>query len=303
MKKIFKWAVRILGAIVALIVLAVISMYAISQVRLNKTYDIQPEAVTVPTGEAAIAEGKRQFYTHACVDCHNVDGGGKLFLEDPLIGTISGANLTPGEGGAGQTFTDIDWVRAIRHGVHNDGSPLVIMPSYEYNLMNNEDLGHLIAYLKSLSAVDHVVSKPVVGPVGRMLIVTGMYPLLSAEVIDHLAPRPEDIARAPTAEYGHYLVSQSCMGCHGQELSGGPIPGVPSEPPYPQNLTPDVETGLGTWTQEDFARVIRQGQRPDGTVIDPANMPWSAFLYMTDDEITAIWLYLQSVPAKPYGNR
>jgi hypothetical protein len=77
---------------------------------------------------------------------------------------------------------------------------------------------------------------------------------------------------------------------------------VPAEPPYPANLTPDVATGLGQWSEADFLRVFREGKRPDGSEIKPP-MPWQAMGHMTDNELKAIWLYLQSVPAKPYGNR
>lgn len=303
MKRVVKWLGWMVVVIGGLLVVAAVVLYVASSVRLNKSYAVQPAAVAIPTGETAVIEGQRQFLTHACTDCHGADGVGDLVMDDPLIGTVIGANLTPGQGGVGQTFTDDDWVRAIRHGIGSDGKPLVVMPSYEYNLMNDEDLGNMIAYLKNLPPVEQVQPAPSLGLMGRFLVVSGIYPVLSAEIIDHDAPRPQAVAKGPTAEFGHYLVAQSCMGCHGEGLSGGAIPGVPPSPPLPRNLTPDKETGLGTWSQEDFVRVIRQGERPDGTAIDPIKMPWPAFKHLTDEEITAVWLYLQSVPAKPYGNR
>jgi mono/diheme cytochrome c family protein len=105
-----------------------------------------------------------------------------------------------------------------------------------------------------------------------------------------------------TKEYGAY-VAQTCTGCHGQTLSGGPIPGVPAEPPYPANLTPDPATGLGHWTEADFFAAIREGKRPDGSAINPTAMPWPNFSQMSDTEISAVWVYLQSIPAKPHGQR
>ena len=51
-------------------------------------------------------------------------------LEQPsAFGTLAAPNLTRGAGGLGSTFTDTDWVRAIRHGIHRDGTSLLIMPS------------------------------------------------------------------------------------------------------------------------------------------------------------------------------
>ena len=303
MKKILKWIGWIVGAIVGLLVLALLGLYIASSLRLNKNYHVQPVAVAIPTGETVVTEGKRQYLTHGCLDCHGLDGAGIMVIDDPLVGYATGANLTPGEGGIGQTYSDIDWVRAIRHGIGPDGKPLVIMPSVEYNVMNDEDLGNLIAYLKSLPAVDRTPPPLSLGPLGRALLFGGEIPILPAEHIDHNAPRPTAIAKGPTAEYGHYLAAQTCVGCHGQGLSGGPIPGLPPEPPLPPNLTPDKETGLGSWSKADFVQAIRTGQRPDGSAINPVKMPWPAFQHLTDEELSALWLYLQTVPAKPYGHR
>jgi len=52
----------------------------------------------------------------------------------------------------------------------------------------------------------------------------------------------------------------------------------------------------------DFTRALREGRRPSGTEINPF-MPWRSYRRMTDDEIGALWLYVQSVPPKPYGGR
>jgi hypothetical protein len=63
------------------------------------------------------------------------------------------------------------------------------------------------------------------------------------------------------------------------------------------NLTP---AGLGDWTPADFVKVMRTGTRPDGRVLDTF-MPWPYYAQMTDDELRAIWLYLQAIPARPSG--
>ncbi len=65
-------------------------------------------------------------------------------------------------------------------------------------------------------------------------------------------------------------------------------------PPAP-NLTPDPETGLGPWSQDEFFRALREGKRPDGSSIDPV-MPWRNTAEMTDLELGAIWAYLRSLP-------
>lgn len=301
MKKVLKWLGIILAGLVGLILLAFVGVYFMSESRLHKTYDVQPETVTIPTDAEAIAEGKRLFATRGCMDCHKENGAGGEFINDPLLGRVSASNLTAGQGGVGGTFTNSDWVRAIRHGVDPSGRPLWIMPSQEFNAINDADLGALIAYVKSLPPVDQDITANSLGPLGRVLLVADQIPVLPAEKIDHNAPRPAAVEPGVTKEYGAYL-AQTCSGCHGATLSGGPIPGVPAEPPYPANLTPEPETGLGKWTEQDFMKAIREGKRPDGSSLD-TQMPWPNFSQMSDVEISALWLYLQSVPAKPYGQR
>jgi mono/diheme cytochrome c family protein len=68
---------------------------------------------------------------------------------------------------------------------------------------------------------------------------------------------------------------------------------------FARNLTPDPETGLGSWTEEQFIRTIRTGRHlgiPSGRPILPP-MPWQAYAQMTDEDLNALWAYLQTVPA------
>ena len=74
--------------------------------------------------------------------------------------------------------------------------------------------------------------------------------------------------------------------------------GPPGLPPA-SNLTP---AGIGSWTEVDLTRALREGKRPDGSQLDEF-MPWKVFRGMTDAEIHAVWLYLRSVPARPFGNK
>jgi len=118
-----------------------------------------------------------------------------------------------------------------------------------------------------------------------------------AKLIDHDAPVPTMPAEGETEEYGRYLVTTGgCMACHGKNLSGGKIAGGPEDPPA-TNLTP---TGIGEWSEADFFRAFREGKRPDGTDIKPF-MPWQTLRQMTDSELRAIYLYLKTIPARPYG--
>jgi len=302
MKKILKWLGIVVGVLVVVVIVAIGATYLLSSSRLNKTYDVQPAVVTIPTDEASIQEGERLAISRGCVDCHGKDLSGGIVVDSPPTGRIAAANLTSGQGGVGANREDIDWVRAIRHGVGIDGKPLVFMPSFEFYYFNDDDLGKIIAYLKQVPPVDNELPPSSPGPLFRVLFLTGQLPLLaSAELIDHHGPRPAAVEVGQTEEYGEYL-AVGCIGCHGDNYSGGPIPGMPPDTPPAANLTPDPSTGLGSWAEEDFMVAMREGKRPDGTAIDPF-MPWPNFSQLTDEELGALWLYLQSLPAKPYGNR
>lgn len=112
---------------------------------------------------------------------------------------------------------------------------------------------------------------------------------------------------------GKYLVTiMDCDGCHsGGALTGKPDPkrflagsevglhgalsGLDDGVFYPSNLTPDKETGLGTWTDKAIIRAIRQGLRPDGRALSPV-MPWPTFAVLTDADAKAIVAYLRTLP-------
>ncbi len=303
MKQALRWGGMALLAVFGAGTVAVVAVYVLSTVRLQRVHSVRVVVPrTVPTDPAAIDRGKHIAAALAsCTLCHGADLGGQLLGKDGPIGTLAAPNLTPGRGGLGASFTDVDWVRSIRHGVHRDGTTLLIMPCEAFVHMNEHDLADLIAYLKQLSPVDREMPRTRLGPLGRALLVAGKFSVLIAEKTPHL-PYPAVIQPGPTAAYGRYLANfAGCHGCHGFGLSGGRVAGPPNIPPA-SNLTPDPLTGIPTWTKDDFVRAVRQGVRPDGRAIDPF-MPWPYFAGMTDDEVSALWLYVRSVPARPFGNK
>lgn len=299
MKKVLKWIGIILGSLVALLVVAAAVLYILGSARLNKTYDFQPETIAIPTDEAAIARGRHlDEALTLCGGCHGEDLGGDVFEDEPMIATFYALNLTSGHGGVGAIYSDTDYVRAIRHGVDPQGRGLLIMHSNVYHNLSEQDLGAMIAYLKSVPAVDNETPDPKIEPLGKVLVALGVFdsealPLIPAELIDHSAPYVEAPAQGTTTEYGEYLVSITlCHMCHGPDLAGGPPldPGMPAGP----NLTSSGE--LVGWSEADFIQAMRTGVNPNGHKLNPEFMPWDKYANMTDEELKSLWLYLQSLP-------
>ena len=111
---------------------------------------------------------------------------------------------------------------------------------------------------------------------------------------------------------GKYLMESivACGNCHtpkgpdgkaipGRELSGGNPIDAPVFHAVPPNLTPDPETGIGKWTEAQIVDAIRNGRRPDGSIIGPP-MPIAFYRNMSDADAHAIAVYLKQL--KPISN-
>ena len=292
MRTVLKWIGIVLLALLGILLVAVIAIFVISNSKLNKKYDIQTSELTIPTDAESIAEGKRQASIRACNECHTPNFGGQLLFEDPAFGKFYTANLTTGKGGL-KDFSPADWDRAVRHGVDQEGKPLLVMPSNEFSQISDEHLAMMIAYFQTLDPVDNTLPDITLGPLARVLIATGQ---LKAPVqeIDHSQPPPKSVPVEVSASYGAYM-AQICTGCHKPDFSGGASEISQPGEPLPANLTPAGD--LANWTQEDFINTLRTGVTPEGHELDPQYMPWPITTLMTDDELAAIWLYLSSLPA------
>jgi len=106
---------------------------------------------------------------------------------------------------------------------------------------------------------------------------------------------------------GRYLVESiaGCGNCHTPQGPEGPLPGKALAGGQPiqdsaftaisANITPDTETGIGKWTDAQITLAIREGRRPDGSLIGPP-MPFEQYRQLSDNDVAAIVAYLRSVP-------
>ena len=293
MKKVLRIIGLVLGSLLGILLLAGVILYLMGNARLNKTYDFPASNITVPEDAAAIEYGKHRAEV-LCQGCHGEDLSGieNWFNAGPL-GTVDSANITAGEGGIGKEYTTEDYVRAIRHGFGRDGKAIFMPAVFATSYLSDEDLGAIIAYLKTVPPVDHQLQGERFTPLAKIMLAAGMLGKLPVEAVSH-----EVNVTAPemgaTVEYGEYLVNTNdCHVCHGPELNGGPFPD-PTITKISPNLTPGGE--LGFWSEEDFISVMRTGVTPSDHQLDPEFMPWPSYSMFYDEELNAIWLYLQSLP-------
>jgi mono/diheme cytochrome c family protein len=132
-------------------------------------------------------------------------------------------------------------------------------------------------------------------------------PIISRSAGESISPSPD--ASGPAANTliarGKYLATAgNCVTCHSR---GGAVPfsgGLPFETPfgtiYSSNITPDPEVGIGSWTSADFTRAMRYGVAPNGRHLFPV-FPYIAFTKVADDDVTAIYAYLQTIRPSKYS--
>jgi mono/diheme cytochrome c family protein len=293
MKRLLKWILIVAGVVAIAAVGLVAYVYLASDSLMARTYTVDPPRVPIPADPTSVARGRYLVEkVAACTECHGPDLGGKVVEDNVGMGRLVAANLTRGRGGLPADYADQDFVRVLTHGVKRDRRSVIFMPAVDF-VFTAEDLGAIIAYVKSVPPVDRTVPVMSPGPMARALGLFVNFPLASASMIDHgtsrLAARPDPANAVAT---GKYLVeSAGCYGCHGPQLTGGAGP-----PPGGANITP---VGIGGWSERDFLVAIRTHRRPNGTAIDEA-MP-RTYGEMTDEDLSRIHAYLRTVP--PAGTK
>jgi mono/diheme cytochrome c family protein len=316
-----RWLRRILkglGILIGVLIVLVIGLVIYVQLAWDRPVSRPAPQMTAPREAQTVARGEYLYkYSLGCWECHGSQGshspeepqaGGLEFdMTDigPGFGLVYAANLTPDvETGIG-TWSDGELVRSLREGLDREGHLLFpIMEAELWHSLSDEDVLALVAYLRSLPPVRNEVPANRLSFAAKALIAVGVLkpqPPVTAPVV---AP-----PRAATPEYGKYLAwhASTCFGCHtprdpntGQFDRTRPFAGglfaFPEEgfTTTGSNLTPDVTTGIGDWTEEQFMTAMRTGLRPDGTVMLPF-MPWPSYGQWSEDDLRAVWLYLRSL--------
>ena len=219
--------------------------------------------------------------------------GGRPFDLGPA-GILLTRNLTPDQETGIGSWSDEQVKLAIKTGIDNEGKLLFpVMPYHVYDTMADADVDALIAYLRSIKAVNNKIPKSTISTEG--------FPLPSYET-GIIAPEPSD-----KAARGDYLVNSvmACTDCHTpvDPATGAPqmdkyLAGrQPYEGPwgivYGGNITPDNETGIGAWTEQEITRAITSGVSKDGRRL--IFMPWFNYVTLKPEDAEAVAYYLKNV--------
>lgn len=241
-----------------------------------------------------------------CGNCHTPQGpagpdmalqlaGGQLLVDDEMMQAWS-SNITPA--GAVGGWTDAELGRAIREGLRPDGSLIgPPMPFLLYKGLSDSDLAAIVAFLRTLPPIENETPDSVYN-----------MPLPPAwgPPVESVA----DIPRGPTAEYGAYFAGPvaHCVECHTPFGPQGPMfetalgqGGFEFPGPWGVSVAPNITSsadGLAEYSDDQIRAMIVEGRHADGSPMKPP-MPYAHFARMTPDDLSAVILYLRTLPPLP----
>ena len=281
------WIRNLLGGLVVLLLLASATVWMLGGRKLSEEFEIPEDAaLAVPGGDSVVAAGQRLAILRGCTGCHGDDLSGQMFVDETLLGRIAAPNLST----LIPKYSDAELVRALRHGIARDGRSLLIMPSSMYYHLTDDDLGAIIAWLRTVPPVPNELVARKVGIMGRMGLAMGEFQV-EPSLYDHRAPRvAKDTTDART--WGEYLARTMCTECHGPQLQGE------------VDFTPNLALVAG-YTEEQFQHLLRTGEPLGGQtlglmaeVIEGRLAP-----HLTDSEVHALYSYLRTLATTTAATR
>ena len=317
MKKVFKVFAWLLAILVVMIV------GAIAYITLALPNINAPELTIEPTPERLARGEYLANNVMGCLDCHaqrdfskftgptiaaSKGGGGEKWLKEyGFPGNLVAPNITPH---SLKDWTDGEIFRAVTAGVHKDGTPLfTIMPYLHYGQLDKEDIYAVIAYIKTLRPIDATTPE-------RELD----FPL---NIIVHTMPKGGTHGLKPDKSdpiaYGKYLITAAaCFDCHTKQEKGQYVEAMAFAGGFDfqletggtvrsSNITPDMETGIGKWTRQEFISSFKKYQ--DSTFVLQAvapntynsMMPWTYYAGLKEEDLSAMYDYLKSL--KPISHK
>jgi mono/diheme cytochrome c family protein len=275
-------------------------------------YNTTKDDLTVPAANTAVVQRGKNLTHNVCGSCH-YDHTIKRFIGKPLNdlpkigGKLYAANLTHSiTNGIPPKYSDAELFYLIKTGIAKNGK---YMPYMMKPMMADEDIDAIISYLRSddedVAAADTTIGISHINLLGRtgIRIVSGKPQQYTKGIA-----RPDE--NDPVA-YGYYLVSvMSCYHCHSKKILGldflhpekstGFMAGgirlkdKENKRIFSANITPDNETGIGSYTLTDFSKAVKDGITPTGREL---KVPMPKFKQLTDKQVNAIYAYIRTLAA------
>jgi mono/diheme cytochrome c family protein len=318
MKKIFK----ILGYTLLILILLISGVLIYVKTALP---NVGPApALTIEYSKERIERGRYLANTvTVCMDCHSTrdwdkfagpvtegtlgKGGERFDQKVGFPGVYYSKNITP----AGiSRYTDGELFRLITTGVTKEGRAMFpVMPYGHYGQMDPEDIKSIITYIRSLAPIQNPVQESVSDFPMNFIINT----------IPTKADPQKMPAKSDQLAYGKYMTNAaSCIECHTNVNKGKIIPELAfsggrefmmrdGSIVRSANISPDMETGIGSWTEEIFIGKFKtfadSSYKPQNVAAGQFNsiMPWNMYGKMNKEDLVAIYNYIKTV--KPIKNK
>jgi mono/diheme cytochrome c family protein len=276
-----------------------LGMVVLIGARQNRKFDAPYPNIKASKDTSVIARGKYLAMVSHCEECHNKNdhdtlstknlAGGKAF--NLSVGTIYSSNITAHKTYGIGKYSDAEIARILRFGVKPDGSAVLnFMP---FQNLSDADLTAIISYIRTEKSMAVKTQKNEFNTLGKIAKALLVKPVGPSEKIEAIV-KPDT-----TAKYGRYLAMNvaNCAGCHtvrnatgdftGEILAGGTAMESGNIPP---NLTPDSTGRLFNYNQQLFIERFRMGK-----IIPNSEMPWQLFRKMSNQDLIAIYKFLQTV--------
>ena len=226
-------------------------------------------------------EGLRVSTRLGCNGCHEKNGGGGIFMENPQVGRVVAPNLTERR----RLYDDAAFAALLHEGKTHDGHPPLGMPIHMFQHLSHGEVRDVTAWLRSLPDVATPLPKTAYAPAIARAIADDTLPYL-----DDVKPDPGNVPPAtrpvePLA-LGKYLAMTTCTECHGRDLNGW----------SPEDDAPSLVVAKA-YTAEKFSRLMKTVEIATGGKSKTGMMSEVAayrFSVLTDAEVSALKRYLDS---------
>jgi mono/diheme cytochrome c family protein len=307
-----KKTLKVLGIVLGVLILLIGAVLTYINFTGIPTYEVAQIDYQHVSSPEIVERGKKLTLT-LCAGCHKDSQTGLLtgsqMLDAPKeFGKIYSQNITQSKEHGIGNWTDAELLYLLRTGIKPDGQ---YIPPYMAKLahMADSDLNAIIAFLRSDDPAVKAVEKA--DQPSEVSILT--------KLLTHVAWKPMEMPKqeitlpdsTDKVALGKYLsLNLECFSCHSADFKsndyanpvnsagyfGGGNPTLNNEGQVitTSNLTPDPETGIGNWSEEKFINAVKYGIKEGENAL---RYPMAPFSLLTDYEVSAIYVYLQTIPA------